>query len=215
MTSRDAQQIAIYMKNFGLSLLGHAIEHAVLRSLGNPDWHAFGVLHAAQAAEIIVKSCIVKDDPVKVLLNPPSSTKTLNLEKLLTEEKTLPYSKLPRTLYEVTGYSIPEIGIYRDFGYLRNMIQHLYIPENKNLPKETLLFVCKVLDPIFQHFWSEGAFSGLITSDDGSVIDFIKVRLEEYGIAYTGWLPDEQHWFKERERKRATLQKWIDEKNSK
>ncbi len=60
----QVKEIPNYMIDFGLSLIGHAIQHAIYLPQGNPYSHAFGVLHVAQAGEIIIRSCIAKIDPL-------------------------------------------------------------------------------------------------------------------------------------------------------
>jgi hypothetical protein len=49
---------------------------------------------------------------------------------------------------------LPNEDIYREFGYLRNGIQHFSPPPNDiNLNEETLRFVFSVIDPFINECW--------------------------------------------------------------
>jgi hypothetical protein len=186
----QVNKISDYMIDFGLSLIGHAIQHAIYLPQGNPYSHAFGVLHAAQAGEIIIKSCIAKIDPLLIFKKIPklNSNEVLNVGHLLKSGKTLLYSELPDTLFQRTGYNIGEINLYRSFGELRNTIQHFAVPDI-DLDKQTLQYACQVIDPMTQHFWGVGVFEEMMIDED--FIDYISEgglqdALDRHGIAYKG-----------------------------
>jgi hypothetical protein len=186
------ENISHYMIDFGLSLIGHAVQHAIYLPQGNPYSHGFGVLHAAQAGEIIIKSCIAKVDPLLIFKKIPkvNSSEVLNIEHLLKSGKTLFYSELPGTLLKNTGYNIEEINLYQSFGELRNTIQHFAVPDI-DLDKQTLQYACEVLDPVIQHFWGVGVFEEMMIDED--FIDYISEgglqdALDRYGIVYKGKL---------------------------
>jgi hypothetical protein len=186
----DVTKIADHMNFFGQSLLGHSLEHSVFSAMGNVFWSAFGVLHAAQAAEILIKAAIAKEHPLLVFSELPKLGKKesdrITIEHLLEEGKTVQYSKLPDILCASTGYKIENLERYKTFGLLRNQIQHLAVPDS-DLSKETLLFVVEVIDPLFKHFWNERVFDDLIV-DDTYVYEegFLKEALDEHGISYDG-----------------------------
>ncbi|MBI1879951.1 MAG: hypothetical protein HYR94_17325 [Chloroflexi bacterium] len=98
-----------------LSLLGQATQHAIWQMSGDPYYHAYGVLHAAQAGEIIIKSCIAKQQPLHIFKNISQPDKKLNQQPtiihLLESGKNLNYSELPDVLFEITGYTIPELNL--------------------------------------------------------------------------------------------------------
>ena len=185
-------KISQYMLDFGLSLIGHAVQHAIYLPQGNPYSHAYGVLHAAQAGEIIIKSCIAKADPLLIFKKIPkvNSDEILNIGHLLKSSKTLSYSELPHTLSRNTRYDIKEIKIYQEFGDLRNTIQHFAVPDI-DLDKQTLQYVCQVIDPVTKHFCGVGVFEDMMIDED--FIDYISEgglqdALERHGIEYNGKL---------------------------
>lgn len=192
----ELKDLANHMEHFGLNLIGHAVEHALEVPFIPPFWHAFGVLHAAQAGDIIIKSCIAKEHPLLIFNKYPTSSRypdqSLSMQNLLESGVTLNYSELPDRLWAATGYVIQEINIYHDFGKLRNRVQHLAVP-NQNLPREIFMYICKVIDPMTRHFWKTGAFEEMIIGED--YIDYlnegnvIKDHLDRYGIVYNGYLP--------------------------
>lgn len=189
--NNQLSDIAIHMKNFGLSLIGHSVQHAIYLAHGNLFCHAFGVLHAAQAGEIIIKSCIAKVDPLRIFKKLPK----LNVNESLTvghlfEAKSLNYSELPDVLLSSTGYAISNIKLFQEFGDLRNRIQHFAVPDT-DLDKQTLLYTIDVIDPLTRHFWNIGVFEEMMIDED--FIDYIcegglQRALDEHGIKYNGLL---------------------------
>lgn len=91
--------MADHMKHLGQSLLGHSLEHSVFSAMGNSFWHAFGVLHAAQAAEILIKAAIAKEHPLLIFSELPkvgkNNSEKISIDQLLQKGKTLQYSQLP------------------------------------------------------------------------------------------------------------------------
>jgi hypothetical protein len=175
-------ELAEHMQHFGLKLLGHALEHACFFSPMNQYWQAFGVLHAAQAAEILIKSCIAKEHTLLIFSKIPvrkgPNDAFLSLDKLFDEGKTLTYSELPDILWASTGYAIEDLQLYKQFGELRNKIQHLGVPDI-DLSESTLLFIIKVIEPLLQHFWQTSVLDNL---EDDDNLPYICKALVEYQI---------------------------------
>jgi hypothetical protein len=186
-----AEQLANHVKEFGLSLLGHSISYYIVtttfdytKSNKVLTWKAFGVVQIAHAAELIIKSCIAKEHPLLLFTKIPKleklSNENLTLERLLNEGKTLNYSDLPDMLWASTGYVISDIDIYREFGYLRNTIQHLAIP-NIDLVEPSLKFTFKVINPLIQEFWNTNVFEHLEVDYSDT---WLKELLDEYKLPY-------------------------------
>jgi len=153
----DAKKIADHMKDFGLCLLGKAIVDVTFSEMMNPYGHAMGVTSCAHAAEIIIKARIAQEHPLLIFSKLPKPDpipgSLLGLNELLTEGRTLTYNELPDALWAATGYRIPLLKQFNDFGRLRNTIVHVGSPDDKTLSEKTLRFAFKVLEPMIYHFW--------------------------------------------------------------
>lgn len=122
------------------------------------------VVHAAHAAEILLKARIAQEHPLLIFskLPKPNSTKdALTLIDLLEGGRTLSYEELPDQLWATTGIKIERLDQYREFGRLRNQIIHFSMTNAKALDKLTVRYSLEVLDPLVESFWTR------------SVIDFI------------------------------------------
>jgi hypothetical protein len=116
------------------------------------------VVHAAHAAEILLKARIAQEDPLlmfsKLPTRPKESNNALNLIDLIENGHTLKYTQLPNKLLEITGIQIERIDQYQEFGRIRNQIIHLSIPSSKkSLDELTILYSIEVLDPLVESFW--------------------------------------------------------------
>jgi len=125
------------------------------------------IVHAAYAAEILLKARIAEEDPLlmfdKLPTPPKGSNDDISLIELLETGHSLSYSKLPNQLEKTTGIKIERLEQYQEFGIIRNQIIHLSIANTKKAADElTLLYSLQLLDPLVESFWSR------------SVIDFIK-----------------------------------------
>jgi hypothetical protein len=123
------------------------------------------VVHAAHAAEILLKARIAQEHPLLIFSKLPksdSSKDSLTLIDLLESGRTLSYEELPDQLWATTGIKIERIKQYREFGRLRNQIIHLSTSNSGNLDVLTVLYSLELLDPLVEGFWGK------------SVIYFIK-----------------------------------------
>ncbi|WP_446396700.1 hypothetical protein [Coleofasciculus sp. E1-EBD-02] len=123
------------------------------------------VVHAAHAAEILLKARIAQEHPLLIFDKLPQSNPSkdaLTLIDLLEGGRTLSYEGLPNQLWATTGIKIERLNQYREFGRLRNQIIHFSMTNVKALDMLTLSYSLEVLDPLVESFWGR------------SVIDFIK-----------------------------------------
>jgi HEPN domain-containing protein len=123
------------------------------------------VVHAAHAAEILLKARIAQEHPLLIFSKLPKSNPSkdaLTLIDLLEGGRTLSYEELPDQLWATTGIKIEQLDQYRKFGRLRNQIIHFSMTNVNALDTITLRYSLEVLDPLVESFWGR------------SVIDFIK-----------------------------------------
>ena len=156
--NKDLENVSAHIKELGIGLMSQAQKNGFF---WNPDNYldegVFGVLQAAQAAEIFIKAAIAEQHPLLIFSNLPTSKQAngelLNIEHLFEKGKTVQYSELPELLWASTGYKLPNLDIYRNFGNLRNCVQHLAVPGNRDFPEEIAKFIYQVIDPMIRHFW--------------------------------------------------------------
>lgn len=130
------------------------------------------VVHAAHAAEILLKARIAQEHPLLIFSKLPkadSKKSTLTLIDLLESGRTLSYEELPDQLWATTGVKIERVQQYRDFGRLRNQIVHFSMANAKEaLDVLTIRYSLEVLNPLIESFWGR------------SVIDFITKDPHDY-----------------------------------
>ncbi|WP_103670025.1 hypothetical protein [Pseudanabaena sp. BC1403] len=122
------------------------------------------VVHAAHAAEILLKARIAQEDLLLIFSRLPksdASTEPLTLTDLIESGYTWSYKDLPNKLLETAGIKISQTAQYIEFGKLRNQIVHFSMPNAENLDKLTLNYSLELLDPLVESFWGR------------SVIEFI------------------------------------------
>ena len=126
------------------------------------------VVHAAHAAEILLKARIAQEHPLLIFSEvpkpDPNKDTTLTLIDLLERGRTLSYAELPNQLWATTGIKIEQFAQYRDFGRLRNQIVHLSIANADRLDLLTLRYSLEVLDPLVESFWGKSVLD-FITND--------------------------------------------------
>ena len=190
----DTYTLPTHMRQLGLTMLGRAVHHAVFMDMVNPYYDAIGVLHAAQAAEVILKACIAAQHPLLIFSKLPKPAAEeeghLDIERLMKHGRTLQFAELPSTLWATTGFRIPNESLFRDFGELRNTIQHLGVP-SADLSRQTLEFIIGVVDPVIQEFWATNIFHHVVFDEIEYLIDV----LERRDIEYDGWVPDDRERF--------------------
>ena len=175
--------ISRHIFNLGTGILSQAQRNCLYSSYGYEsrlDEGVYGVLQAAQAAELIIKAAIAEKHPLLIFSSLPKSNSVdghfLSLEDLFEGAKTVQYTELPEKLWAVTGYKIVNVEIYQSFGKLRNCIQHFTIPSS-DIRIETSDFIYKVIDPILEHFWGDFAIEYVdLESYIEDVFDILKSR---------------------------------------
>ncbi len=145
------------MLELGLGALAHANWHANYHSFENHMWSQLSVLQAAHAAEILIKARIAQEHPLLIFDQLPRSTQvqsdTLDFEHLVDKAKTIQYSELPERLWAATGIKLKNLDVYKNFGNLRNCIQHFADPRGKDCSEETIKFIYNVIDPFINECW--------------------------------------------------------------
>ncbi|MEL6439857.1 MAG: hypothetical protein AAFQ80_11460 [Cyanobacteria bacterium J06621_8] len=123
------------------------------------------IVHAAHAAEILLKARIAQEHPLLIfskLPKPSQNCHNPSLMDFLEKGRTLSYEELPDQLWNVTGIKIESIDQYRKFGKLRNQIIHFSMASEDKLDRLTLEYSLQFLDPLIENFWGK------------SMIEFIK-----------------------------------------
>lgn len=123
------------------------------------------IVHAAHAAEILLKARIAQEHPLLIfskLPKPNGNSRNPSLIDLLEKGRTFSYEELPDQLWNTTGIKIEFIDQYKKFGKLRNQIIHFSIASVNQLDILTLKYSLQLLDPLIEDFWGK------------SVIEFIK-----------------------------------------
>lgn len=180
----DIHQNMIYL---GEQSLKHANHLANYINIGFSDhWNILSVLQAAHAMEIFVKARIAQEHPLLILDKYPKENTNgdlLNLSDLMDGATTIQYKDLPARLWASTGIRIENVDFYKQFGSLRNKIQHLGIPNDVDFSDMTNRFVYEVIQPFIFKCWGifamdyiedehyhEGMISNLIAKEVRVVI---------------------------------------------
>ncbi len=155
--NKNLSDIYKHMLELGKAALAHANWHANYVSPENPMWPQLSVLQAAHAAEIFMKARIAQEHPLLIFDQIPKSTQIkedyLDFEHLLEKAKTIQYSDLPERLWSVTGMKVEHLDVYKQFGLLRNSIQHFASPKKSDCEERTKEFIFKVIDPFINECW--------------------------------------------------------------
>ena len=181
----ELSEISHHMFELGTSALAHANWHANYMSFENHMWAELSVLQAAHAAEILIKARIAEEHPLLIFEQIPKSTQVndskLELKHLFEKAKTIQYSELPERLWAATGIKIKNIDAYKNFGYLRNSIQHFGSPSGVNCSDETRNFIYQVIDPFIHDCWDVTA---LDYNEDSEPYIYLMANLINNGIEF-------------------------------
>ena len=156
----ELERVSEHMLTLGLGALAHANWHANSASDQNNSWPELSVLQAAHAAEILIKARIAQEHPLLIFEKFTPSRKAtddyLELKHLFEGGKTIQYQELPERLWATTGIDLKKllnIEKYKDFGKLRNCIQHFAPPREVDFCGETINFIYEVIDPFINNCW--------------------------------------------------------------
>lgn len=189
----EVRKISDHMYHFGKYLLAHGIEHVIFTGMRNPFWASLGVLHVAQAAEILIKSAIAEEHPLLIFTDLPKLAQNqenkLTTEQLMAKAKTVQYSKLPDLLWAATGYEIKHLDVYAEMGEQRNRIQHLAVPDS-DFNDLVFRFCIQVIDPLMVHFFEEHFLENL-DFDDHYIYEenILGEAIAATGLVYEGVVP--------------------------
>jgi hypothetical protein len=181
----ETKQVSKHMKEFGFHVIGRAISDATFSNMTRPFVHILSIVHAAHAAEIVIKARIAEEHPLLIFKSYPKSSTTddmLSIKELFKYGRTLMYSDLPEVLWASTGYRIKHLDRYQEFGALRNIIVHFAAP-SCDASTETLKFAFEVLDPMVRDFWGESFIEYSQYWDDVIISDgYLREQLERLNI---------------------------------
>lgn len=154
------RSVSTHMLELGKASLAHANYLANFYSWENGMWSELAVLQAAHACEIFLKARLAQEHPLLIFETIPKSTAScinsnglLDFEALLQKGQTIMFSELPDKVWAATGKKIENVQIYRDFGFLRNSIQHFAAPMH-DVTLQTQKFIYEVIDPFINEHWS-------------------------------------------------------------
>jgi hypothetical protein len=153
---RDLKNVWQHMRDLGLAALAHANRHSAYWDPYNARWAELSVLQAAHAAELLIKARIAQEHPLLIfeqLPKPNAAGGKLGLEELLEQGRTIQWVDLPNRLWATTGTTLPGLARFREFGRLRNNLQHFGPAPDADMGGETLEFVFEVIDPFINDAW--------------------------------------------------------------
>lgn len=132
----------------------HALRLSLYSNQENASWSALSVLSAAHAAELLIKARIAQEHPLLIFETTPKARDgvLLDFSLIASEGRTFQYSDLPARLWAATGTRVPNEKHYRDFGRLRNTIQHFAEPP-EDLSSLASAFIFEVVDPFIGEHW--------------------------------------------------------------
>ena len=170
----ELRKVGDHMKQLGLGALTHAMRLSLYSDPNNPHWAELSVLHGAHAAEILIKARIAAEHPLLIFAEIPRSTQAasqlLAFQDLVQRGRTIDFQDLPERLWATTGQRLFELEVFKEFGRLRNSIQHFACPIDDPSGK-TLEFVFKVVDPFLKENW--GLYSIDFNEEFGDHYDHI------------------------------------------
>ena len=147
-------QVTQYLYQTGRELLRHGTE-LVMQQRGDNACRIMGVLQIGDAADMIIKSVIVRANaglmPGLQSSNGESVAVAWHRQRNALTGVT-PFELLPGLLFDSTGYRISRMESFREFGNLRRFLQQLGVPP-VDLGAISLTFVTDVIYPLLETFW--------------------------------------------------------------
>lgn len=173
-----------HVKEFSIHVLSKAIRGLTFSEYGDPFAHAFAVIQAAHAAELVLKAKLLELDPTSIFnfKRDDSSRYEKDFFLLLQKnEKSLNYSVLPRKL-ESLGLKLDNVDKYYEFGILRNKVAHLYVP-NVAIDKLTLEFALHT-DAWAYSFWNMSALeTDTMNFEEVITAGYLTEVVRDHGLA--------------------------------
>lgn len=158
---QNLKTIYEHMIKLGCGSLMHANFLGHFYDMTNEYWGQLAVLQAAHACEIFMKARLAQEHPLLIFEKIPKSTSRhadstglLNFESLLQDGRTIDYSDLPEKVWAATGLNFTDgqLTLYKEFGYLRNKIQHFASPSEDIKPLITN-YIYGFIDPFINSQW--------------------------------------------------------------
>lgn len=158
---QSLKNIYEHMINLGCGSLMHANFLGHFYDMVNDYWEQLAVLQAAHAGEIFMKARLAQEHPLLIFEKIPKSTSRhvdssglLNFESLLQDGRTIDYSDLPEKVWAATGFNFTneQLSIYKEFGNLRNKIQHFASP-NEDVKYQITNYIYGFIDPFINSQW--------------------------------------------------------------
>lgn len=143
------------------------------------------IVHAAHAAEILLKARIAQEHPLLIFSKLPKADpnkSSLTLIDLLESGRTLSYEELPDQLWATTGIKIERVQQYREFGRLRNQIVHFSRANAETLDVLTIRYSLEILDPLVENFWGISVIDFITKDPDNYYADFVSFGFFEGAI---------------------------------
>jgi hypothetical protein len=174
MKEEIKSDLVTHMKEFGLHMLAKGLVNATFNEMLNPFSHAMSIVHIGHGTELLIKARIAEEHPLLIFSTIPKSTTSidtkLGLLDLLEKGQSIMYSELPERLWATTGYRIPDLKFYNDFGKVRNQIVHLAIP-NMDLSDLALQFGYGLIEPMVNEWWDETLLEYAISYDEEYLLE--------------------------------------------
>jgi hypothetical protein len=160
------------IRDLGLGAMQHALRLSFYSDPQNPSWSALSVLSAAHAAELLIKARIAQEHPLLIFETMPKARDggLLDFGLIASEGRTFQYSDLPGRLWAATGKRIANENEYKNFGRLRNIVQHFAEP-GEDLSLRASAFVFNVVDPFIGEHW--GLFAIDYNEENGDHFEHI------------------------------------------
>lgn len=158
---KSLRSIHEHMIRLGCGSLMHANFLGHFNDYVNDTWNELAVLQAAHSCEIFMKARLAQEHPLLIFDTIPKSTSRhvsdsglLDFEALLEDGRAIDYSELPEKVWAATGMKFTDYQktLYKEFGYLRNKIQHFASPK-KDFQIKTSEFIYGVIDPFINSEW--------------------------------------------------------------
>lgn len=155
LENSDFRDVANHMLWLGRGALRQANWCSSYFSWENPVLSQLSVLQAAHAAEIFIKAKIAEEHPLLIFDSLPKAKadgREMSIDHLLEEGRTVQWSDLPNRLWATTGKSLPSPKFFKEFGKIRNAIQHFAAPFEDAALKASQ-FIYQVIDPFINENW--------------------------------------------------------------
>lgn len=155
----ELRNVHTRIRALGLDALAHANWHAHYMHM-NDSTSALSALQAAHAAELLIKARIAEEHPLLIFDQIPKASESesglLSFHDLFSRGRTLDYADLPSRLWAATGIALPGLERFKEFGKLRNAIQHFASPP-VDVAVEVTKFIYGVIDPLINNCWGDFA----------------------------------------------------------